>query len=1077
MFRRILRSTIVLAALIGAYQAYVTFAVPRMEPPLEVREQRAADREELDRAAQSVSTYQRLLSHYFPQGHWTQVRPPKIFANGTETTMLVIDEYTRRPVGGGENQQLTQVDIKRMAMLMFPTPPQHDGVLAPRDAIVLEAPQGAHLLFDDFHPEMGRIGQITRGEFPGPITIRSDMHDPGPDDDLLVETSDLKMNTKLLYTDQPVKFRMGQNVGGGRELEIRFLSDEHVQPRDQGLKIAGFDSLEIRRDVRMRMQLNTSSLLPGGDTPAGPSSHAPRGNEGHSVQQNEAPKPPVDVTCNGPFTFDFVRYVASVDRDVVVRQVNPNGPCDQLDCNQLDIRFKPKVVPDAKPEPVVVDPGKRQQRDLGRLEASMIIAQGHPAIAVSPQQKAEARGDRIQILLQEQRVRIDGGNDAMVSSGPNVLHAPVIDYQRPDPKSASKIGQFFATGPGSLHYVSDPTKPNEVFQAAWQQSIQLSRDKGQPVIVMEGRPELAFAAAGSILGDQIRLYLRELNPKPAAGPPIGAAGSSPKQSNLAPDRLIAVGNVEIASPQLTGHTHQLLANFTVQPQIPPAATDAGKVSPANPAGSAKPAGAATPAGAKREPANDQSQQVYHVVADQMRLEAFFRDQKAVPNTLACDGNVVLQEVPQAGAGQPQPLDLRGARLFVEHLDTKTPHITLRGAGATGSAGAGANTGRAGATQLAQLSGRGVTLLVDWVEMEGRDNHMWSDGPGEATMLMTRDMQGNATATPTPLKIHWQGGLQFDGQTITFDRDVIVASADSTLRCNRMLAKLAAPIQFGQHVQQTATSLNQVDFEGEVNIENVSRDTGGVTSHDRMELRHLTVNQQTGAISGEGPGVIRSTRYGAGLGPMAGPQPNQAPDAAPPGDSGNKLHFLRVDFHTGLDGNMFTREMTFHDRVRAVYGPVDSWEQELELTRPESLPPESMTLTCDDLRLNEDPLAAHAAAKPNNQSGPQIDAVQMQAKGDVRIEGQTLSQGDFSIQADRASYDKTKDVFILEGNTRTPAKLWRRKAGVGDNPPLEARKIYYNRKNDQTKVEGVQFLEFEPGDIQRPTAKAKANPQR
>ena len=58
--------------------------------------------------------------------------------------------------------------------------------------------------------------------------------------------------------------------------------------------------------------------------------------------------------------------------------------------------------------------------------------------------------------------------------------------------------------------------------------------------------------------------------------------------------------------------------------------------------------------------------------------------------------------------------------------------------------------------------------------------------------------------------------------------------------------------------------------------------------------------------------------------------------------------------------MYTRELTFHDRVRTVYGPVDSWEQELDLTRPESLPPESMTLTCDDLRLNEDPLAAQAA---------------------------------------------------------------------------------------------------------------------
>ena len=29
-----------------------------------------------------------------------------------------------------------------------------------------------------------------------------------------------------------------------------------------GLKIAGFDSLEIRRDVRMRMQVDTDSLLP-----------------------------------------------------------------------------------------------------------------------------------------------------------------------------------------------------------------------------------------------------------------------------------------------------------------------------------------------------------------------------------------------------------------------------------------------------------------------------------------------------------------------------------------------------------------------------------------------------------------------------------------------------------------------------------------------------------------------------------------------------------------------------------------------------------------------------------------------
>jgi hypothetical protein len=1054
MFRRILRSTIVLAAVIAAYQAYVLLAVPHMEPSLAMREHRLADPG--FKGSESISKYQRLLANYFPKDHWSQVRPPKVFANGTEQAMLVIDDYTRHPVGG-DKDDLTQVDIQRFAMIMFPTPP-HGEIVAPRDAIVLEAQQGARLLFDDFHPELGRIGQITRGDFPGPIVIRSDMREPGPEDDLLIETSDLQMNTKLLYTASPVLFRMGQNVGSGRELEIRFLADEHSQPKDNGLKIAGFDSLEIRREFQMRMQLNTASLLPGGDK-------APKPNPAVQVNDatkpaSEAPKPPVDITCNGPFTFDFVRYVASVDRDVVVRQLNPDGPADQLNCNQLDIHFAPKAAPpDAKEAPVVVDPSKRQQRDLGRLEPAAIIAFGHPAIAISPSKKAEARGERIQIALREQRMRIEGGNDTRLTSGPNVLQAPVIDYQQPEPDSTTQVGRFRATGPGSLHYVADPTKPDQIFQAAWQTSVQLGRDKGQPVIVMEGRPELAFAAAGSLMGDQIRLYLRELDGNATEGFAIGGGGGDKqKQSRLSPDRLIAIGNVAIASPQMAGRTQQLTANFQIQPEVPAAPATSG----AQPA----PAGKAAPGGAARKPnaapKNDSPQQTYQVVADQMRLEVFLKGQTAVPSTLACDGNVVVREVSQAAANQ-QPTEIRGGQLFVDKLDTKTPHITVRGA----SPGAGANAPRnAGGKQLAQLAGRGVTLLTDTVEMDGRDNHMWSDGPGEATVLMDRDLQGNASATPTPVKIHWENGLRFDGQTIAFDRNVVVASADSTLRCERMLARLAAPLQLGQHLDQTATSFSQIDCEGQVNIENVSRDLGGVTSHDRMQLGHLTINQQTGDIRGQGPGVIRSTRFGDAVGPMAGPVGTKPQAAAPAADAGaSKLHFLRIDFHTGLDGNMYTRDITFHDRVRTVYGPVDSWEQELELTRPESLPMESTTLFCDELRVNEDPLAAKATPVPNSTGAKPMGAIQLQAKSNVRIDGQTLAQGQFRIQADRATYDKSKELFLLEGDTRTPAKLWRRPK-VGDSPPIEARKIYYTIPTNQVKVEGIQNLTIFPSDVEK-----------
>src|SRR3712207_8006402 len=101
------------------------------------------------------------------RSHWSQLRPPKVFANSTGQSMLVIDEYTRHEETGEGEDRATQVDIKRFAMLMFPKPLQ-EGLAAPRDAIILEAQQGARLMFDDFHPEMGKIGQITRGEFPGP---------------------------------------------------------------------------------------------------------------------------------------------------------------------------------------------------------------------------------------------------------------------------------------------------------------------------------------------------------------------------------------------------------------------------------------------------------------------------------------------------------------------------------------------------------------------------------------------------------------------------------------------------------------------------------------------------------------------------------------------------------------------------------------------------------------------------------------------------------------------------------------------------------------------------------------------
>jgi hypothetical protein len=182
----------------------------------------------------------------------------------------------------------------------------------------------------------------------------------------------------------------------------------------------------------------------------------------------------------------------------------------------------------------------------------------------------------------------------------------------------------------------------------------------------------------------------------------------------------------------------------------------------------------------------------------------------------------------------------------------------------------------------------------------------------------------------------------------------------------------------------------------------------------------------------------------------------------PDESGSKLHFLRVDFHRGLAGNLYTRELTLFERVRSVYGPVDAWEQELDASRAETLPPDAMTLTCDELRINEDPIAARSAPTTTAPESQPIGPIQLQASGNVRIDGQAPGQGPFSAQAGRASYEQAKDVFLLEGDGRTPATLWR--AGQQGAPPA-ARMIRYDRRTGDVSVSGIQYIEITPTDIE------------
>jgi hypothetical protein len=178
--------------------------------------------------------------------------------------------------------------------------------------------------------------------------------------------------------------------------------------------------------------------------------------------------------------------------------------------------------------------------------------------------------------------------------------------------------------------------------------------------------------------------------------------------------------------------------------------------------------------------------------------------------------------------------------------------------------------------------------------------------------------------------------------------------------------------------------------------------------------------------------------------------------------------LRIDFQRALIGNIHTRELRFQQRVRTVYGPVDAWEQRLDGTRLDSLPPDSLVLSCNELWVNEDPLHSQSP-EPYSVGRRPMGPVQLRAEGNVRIDGLLANQGTFGAEADWASYEQAKDLFHLKGNPRVPAKVWQRRGPNDNAPPFAAQTIQYDRRTGKPSGTGIQYLEYTPPEPPRNAA--------
>jgi len=528
--------------------------------------------------------------------------------------------------------------------------------------------------------------------------------------------------------------------------------------------------------------------------------------------------------------------------------------------------------------------------------------------------------------------------------------------------------------------------------------------------------------------------------------------------------MLARSMVEIDVQQLTARTDKLEMWFKHEAAPPVAAVPLVPVAEAaapQPAVAATPAPAVAPAPAPvpAQPAPSESPTGRLIVTGGLvRGLVTFAPQGPQLDELSLEGQVHLIEEPEAAArvaGQPAPevIELRGDQLQISRANRFDARAVVSG-------------------RPAQVAGRGIDLQGPLVEFDRGRNRLSVDGAGKLGLPIAGGLPGLeslAVASPVAqpaaqpvvpvpaavagrLDIGWQGRMDFDGLTARFVDRVVTTSGDTALRAGSLDVVFTKQIDFSATTSdRTArnTDIARIACGNGVRIESESVAVDGAKSVEKLFLRDLLVDRATGEVTGSGPGRLASTRFGAAPGialPGAGGLPGAAGAAQPtPAPRPDELSYLGVDFQRGIRGNINRRQMEFHQRVEAIWGPVGGWNDTLDAHAAGGLPPRAVAITSDVLSVGQ------AAPLPGLRRG----TLELGAAGNVMVEGEA-----FTARSSRLSYSEAKDLLVFEGDGRSDAQLFRQERIGAPTSSASAGKILYWRGLNQVEVNDARFIDLE-----------------
>jgi len=759
---------------------------------------------------------------------------------------------------------------------------------------------------------------------------------------------------------------------------------------------------------------------------------------------------PLEITCAGPFRFDAVQRRATFQKKVVVTGLHPDGQHDRLEnCSRLTVHFTPRRDRDKSSgdDPIIPSPSKAR-RPLD-LEPCRLEAVGNPVVFRAPSESVDGRGGRLQYDLLSGQIVLEGDEPVFLRRGSDEIEAPHLRYQTPEP--GRRLGRVGAEGPGRIRTVLD----DQPFEARWNHLLLVRPDGQNQAISLYGAAELLYSRLGHLSAGEIHFRLNEI--------------ADPKDSTrfkIEPDRMQADGDVKLSSPKISAAVEQLQVWF-VQDENSPGATAelpsaskgdspifspaappqksgqspgaaaglpssewASSGAPPTPVPGARPTGR-LPHGEASEPSLDRH---FRVTGRLLQAEIVWHERKADVADLIISDHVELVETHTARPDE-KPVTVRGQRIHVKHASKPYATVGIEGNPAT-------------------FEGRGVSLSGTNINLNQGTNRLRVEKAGVMNLPpIGRDLEGRPTGSNEPLRVHWQDRMEFDGRTARFEGKVRAASRLQQLLTETLEASFDRMIRFAKVDKLDGPSsfrLQELRCQGGVWMESRSFKNGLQESFEQVETQNLVINNASGAVTATGPGWIRSVRHkSAALGEMVGlagapstTQQNPTPTADPSAE--DPLMYLHVRFQGGISGNLHRREITFHDQVRAVYGPVESWEATLPEDNPEALGPKGARLGCDKLTVRRMP--SPLSDQPS---------IELEATGSARVEGR-----DFAALAARMSYNQNKGLMILEGDGWTKATLSRQtRVGGPRDLGVPARQILFWPETKEARFSDVGSLEI------------------